>query len=101
MPTDSDITNSAGSVATIQTIKRLLLGRWPNLADLFTDENIIRALLKAVRSDRLDSEGNYKGSARYLQTSSYDPTLRQEIKPDLFLIQEEIVRVFNEAQATN
>ena len=101
MPTDSDPSNSAGSVATIQTIKRLLLGRWPNLAVLFTDENISSALLKAVKPDRLDSEGNYKPSARYLQTWDYDYALRVDLKPDLFLIHDEIVRAFNEADAAS
>jgi hypothetical protein len=101
MPTDSDPSNSAGATVNIKVIKGLLLGRWPKLADLFTDENISNALLKVVKPDRLDSDGNYKPSARYLQTWSYDPVLRVEIKPDLFLIKEEIVRMATAAPAVN
>jgi hypothetical protein len=92
MPTNSDPTNSAACVATIQTIKDLLIGRWPKLDALFTEENISSALLKVVNPEKLDSDGNYTGSARLLQTSSYDYKLRVDIKADIFLIQEEIVR---------
>jgi hypothetical protein len=100
MPTDSDPSNSASATVNIKVIKGLLLGRWPKLADLFTDENISSAVLKVVKPDRLDSDGNYTPSARYLQMWSYNPVLRVEIKPDLFLIQEEIVRAV-EATAAN
>ncbi len=92
MPTNSDPTNSAACVATIEIIKELLIGRWPKLVALFTEENIFSALSKVVKPETLDSNGNYTGSARLLQTSSYDYKLRVDIKADLFLIQEEIVR---------
>ena len=100
MPTDSDPSNSAGVICTNKAINEILTLRWPNLAVLFTDENISSALLKAVKPDRLDSNGHYTPSARGLQTSTYDPVLRQEIKPDIFLIKDEIVRAVEAAAST-
>ena len=95
MPTDSDPTNSASVIVTTKALKEILSQRWRNLSHLFTDENISNAVLQVIREDKLDSDGNYKPSARYLQTSSYDPVLRVEIKPDLFLIYDEIIRATN------
>ena len=92
MSTDSTSSNNAKTFTSIQKIKFYLTGRWPNLADLFTDENISSALLKVIEPYKLDSDGNYRASERYMQVSSYDPVLRKEIKPDLYLIKDEIVR---------
>ena len=101
MPTDSDPSNTAAVICTNKAIKEILSLRWPNLANLFTEENISSALLKAVKPDRLDSEGNYKPSARYLQMWDYDHALRVDIKPDLFLIKDEIVRAVAAATDAN
>ena len=92
MSTNSSSSNNVKTITSIQTIKFYLTGRWPNLANLFTDENISSALLKVIDPYKLDSDGNYRATERYMQVSSYDPVLRQEIKPDLFLIKDEIVR---------
>jgi hypothetical protein len=92
MPTDSDPLLTHASSPAIKDIKYYLIGRWRDQADLFTDENIISALLKVISPDKLDSNGNYMPSARYLQTWGYNPKLNQDIKPDLYLIKDEIVR---------
>ena len=95
MPTDSDQTRSGESVATIQTIKCFLSERWPNLSDLFTNENISSAMLQVLPEFKIRSDGSYNGSGRLLHMWSYDPVLRVEIKCDLFLIKDEIVRATN------
>lgn len=92
MPTDSDQTRSGESIATIQTIKCFLSERWPNLSNLFTDENISSAMLKVLPEYKIRSDGSYNGSGRLLHMGSYDPVLRVEIKADIFLIKDEIMR---------
>jgi hypothetical protein len=101
MSTNSSSSNNAQTVTSIQTIKSCLTGRWRDQADLFTDKNIISALLKVIEPHKLDSDGNYRASERYMQVSSYDPVLRVPIKPDLFLIYDEIVRAVAAAAAAN
>jgi len=95
MPTDSDQTKSGDSIATIQTIKYFLSERWPNLSDLFTDENISSAMLQVLPDYKIRSDGSYNGSGRLLHMGSYDPVLRVEIKCDLYRIKDEIMRAIN------
>jgi len=95
MPTDSDQTRSGDSIATIQTIKCFLSKRWPNLSELFTDENISCAMLQVLPEYKILSDGSYNGSGRLLHMASYDPVHHVEIKCDLYLIKDEIVRATN------
>jgi hypothetical protein len=101
MPTDSDPSKSDSSSPNVEGIRYYLLGSWRNLAHLFTDENISNALLKVISPDKLDSNGNYMPSMRYFLTWSYNHALNQDIKPDLHLVKEEIVRAAAAATDVN
>jgi hypothetical protein len=52
-------------------------------------------MLQVLPEYKIRSDGSYNGSGRLLHMGSYDPVNHVEIKCDLYLIKDEIMRATN------